>query len=268
MTFGRASRNLSCLPWLMCSRSAMVSSLAFLLSLLGYLVSSLLGANIVDLNDAAIAPAERPASAPALCTPEPLQRQRSMAEVLMGGRGSSSKKTKQHTARAAVANLKSASMTPGSKKRKHQYSIEEVGSSDNSAGVRQQQRDANEIVDSMFIKTKDNPDRIKATLKRVVEHAASHPRTEAEVGHEGLRILLGSKDRWSTEEEEEAGRCRCGRQAADQLSQLLSLLSSGICPPLAALWPLASRFALALLIGSWLMGSPPERDRRSTWVVQ
>ena len=143
MTFGRASRNLSCFPWLMCSRSAMVSSLAFLLSLLGYLVSSLLGANIVDLNDAAIAPAERPASAPALCTPEPLQRQRSMAEVLMGGRGSSSKKTKQHTARAAVANLpagqslKSASMTPGSKKRKHQYSIEEVGSSDNSAGVRQ-----------------------------------------------------------------------------------------------------------------------------------
>jgi hypothetical protein len=33
------------LPWL-------ASSLAFLLSLLGYLVSSLLGANIVDLNDA------------------------------------------------------------------------------------------------------------------------------------------------------------------------------------------------------------------------
>jgi len=165
----------------------MVSSLAFLLSLLGYLVSSLLGANIVDLNDAAIAPAERPASAPALCTPEPLQRQRSMAEVLMGGRGSSSKKTKQHTARAAVANLpagqslKSASMTPGSKKRKHQYSIEEVGNSDNSAGVRQQQRDANEIVDSMFIKTKDNPDRMRATLKRVVEHAALQEHLPAEL---------------------------------------------------------------------------------------
>jgi hypothetical protein len=177
--------------------------------------------------------------------------------MLMNGGGGSSftpvqeKTADQHNARAAVADLpagealKSASYSANSRKRKHKYSAEQVGRSDNSAGVRQQQRDANEIVDSMFIKTKDNPDRIKATLKRVVEHAASHPRTEAEVGHEGLRILLGSKDRWSTEEEEEAGRCRCGggRQAADQLSQLFSLLSSGIGPPPDALAP-RPRFSL------------------------
>ena len=113
--------------------------------------------------------------------------------MLMNGGGGSSftpvqeKTADQHNARAAVADLpagealKSASYSAKSRKRKHKYSAEQVGRSDNSAGVRQQQRDANEIVDSMFIKTKDNPDRMRATLKRVVEHAALQEHLPAEL---------------------------------------------------------------------------------------
>jgi hypothetical protein len=58
-----------------------------------------------------------------------------------------------------------------SRKRKHHYSIKQVGRSNNSAGVRQQQRGANDIVDNLFDTTKDNPERMKATPKRIVEHA-------------------------------------------------------------------------------------------------
>jgi hypothetical protein len=139
--------------------------LASLLKKISFTCAVLVGANISDLNGAA-------------ATPQPKQRS-AFAVLMKGGAGSSftpvQKKTAdQHAARAAVAHLpagralKSASYPATSRKRKHQYSIKQVGRSSNSAGVRQQQRDANDIVDKLlFATTKDNPERMKATPKRI-----------------------------------------------------------------------------------------------------
>jgi hypothetical protein len=111
---------------------------------------------------------------------------------MKGGAGSSftpvQKKTAdQHAARAAVAHLpadralKSASYPATSRKRKHHYPIKQVGRSNNSAGVRQQQRGANDIVDNLFATTKNNPERMKAALKRIVEHTALQEHFPAEL---------------------------------------------------------------------------------------
>jgi hypothetical protein len=190
MTSGRPSVKTSCLPLLMCGRSGLVSSF-LLLPPCSFPCAVLVGANMSDLNDAVIAPAVNPRPVGAAATPQP--KQRSVHTMLMNGGGGSSftpvqeKTADQHNARAAVADLpagealKSASYSANSRKRKHQYSVEQVGRSDNSAGVRQQQRDANEIVDGMFLKTKDNPERMRATLKRVVEHAALQEHLPAEL---------------------------------------------------------------------------------------
>jgi hypothetical protein len=132
---------------------------------------------------------ERPAGVAA--TPQPKQRS-AFAVLMKGGAGSSftpvqRKIADQHAARAAVAHLpagkalKSASSPATSRKRKHQYSIKQVGRSNNGADVRQQQRDANDIVDNLFATTKDNPERMKATLKRVVEHTALQEHLPAEL---------------------------------------------------------------------------------------
>ena len=90
-------------------------------------------------------------------------------------------------AQAAVAGLspgdalKSASLPATSKKRKHSFSTKQVGRSDNSAGDRQQRRDANHIVDNVFAITKGNPARLEATLQRVVSHAALQEHLPAEL---------------------------------------------------------------------------------------
>jgi hypothetical protein len=136
---------------------------------------------------------------------------------MKGGSGSSftpvQKKTAdQHAARAAVAHLpagralKSASYPATSRKRKHQYSIKQVGRSNNSAGVRQQQRGANDIVDKLFATTKDNPERMKATPKRIVEHTALQEHLPAELAVKHTAIKLTTRQ----------------LQQKDQLSQLFS----------------------------------------------
>jgi hypothetical protein len=68
-----------------------------------------------------------------------------------------------------------------SKKRKHRHSIEEVGRSDNAVGDWQQRADAEGIVDNIFATTKDNPERMEATLKRVISHPALQPHLPTEV---------------------------------------------------------------------------------------
>jgi hypothetical protein len=81
---------------------------------------------------------------------------------------------KKSAAEAAVSDLpagqalKSASLPVKSKKCKHRHSIEDVGRSDNAVGDYQQRAGAERIVDNIFATTNDNPERMEATLKRVI----------------------------------------------------------------------------------------------------
>ena len=186
--FGLASRKTSCLRLLLCSPSALVGELlsfvasAFFCLSLGFV---LVGANISHLNSAVVTPAAKP---PTAAPPTPKPRQ-SLLTVLTSGVKMKATATarKKSAAKAAVSDLpagqalKSASLPAKSKKRKHRHSIEEVGRSDNAVGDWQQRADAERIVDNIFATTNDNPERMEATLKRVISHPALQPHLPTEV---------------------------------------------------------------------------------------
>jgi hypothetical protein len=145
----------------------------------------LVGANISHLNSAVVTPAAKP---PTAAPPTPKPRQ-SLLTVLTSGVKMKATATarRKSAAKAAVSDLpagqalKSASLPVKSKKRKHRHSIEEVGRSDNAVGDWQQRADAERIVDNIFATTNDNPERMEATLKRVISHPALQPHLPTEV---------------------------------------------------------------------------------------
>jgi hypothetical protein len=145
----------------------------------------LVGANISHLNSAVVTPAAKPPTA----APPTLKPRQALLAVLTSGVKMKATATarKKSAAKAAVSDLpagqalKSASLPVKSKKRKHRHSIEEVGRSDNAVGDWQQRADAERIVDNIFATTNDNPERMEATLKRVISHPALQPHLPTEV---------------------------------------------------------------------------------------
>ena len=162
----------------------LISSVAPALSCLS-LGCVLVGANISHLNSAVVTPAAKP---PTAAPPTPKPRQ-SLLTMLTSGVKMTATATarRKSAAKAAVSDLpagqalKSASLPVKSKKRKHRHSIEEVGRSDNAVGDWQQRADAEKIVDNIFATTNDNPERMGATLKRVISHPALQPHLPTEV---------------------------------------------------------------------------------------